>query len=92
MPDTASNQTTHLTILSKNTLFSFLGLVHSSQPEVEGATSAFTAIVKLDPREGQTILKEFGTYPEAIRNYQEAVETSVDRGWSIIYRGQALHG
>ena len=92
MRDSANHQTVHLTILSKNTLFSFLGIVHSSQPEVEGVGNPFTAIVKLDPREGQPILKEFTTYPEAIRNYQEAVETSVSRGWSIIYRGQALQG
>lgn len=83
---------THLTILSKNTLFSFLGLVHTQRPTSEEDGQAFTAIVKLDPREGQPILKEFTTYSEAFHSYHDAVDTSISRGWSVIYRGIPLNG
>jgi hypothetical protein len=49
-------------------------------------------VVKLDPREGQPIMKHFKTTSEAARSYEEAVNTSIERGWSIVYRGAPLFG
>lgn len=83
---------TYLTILTKNSVFSFLGLVRAEVVESDGDTRPLTAVVKLDPREGEPILKEFATSGEARRSYEEAVSTSVDRGWSVVYRGLPLHG
>lgn len=85
--------TTYLTILTKNTMFSFLGLVRAEElVDTDGRTKPFTAVVKLDPREGQPILKQFETRSEAARNYEDAINTSVERGWSIVYRGAPLFG
>jgi hypothetical protein len=85
--------TTYLTILTKNTMFSFLGLVRAEElVDTDGQTKPCTAVVKLDPREGQPIMKHFKTAGEASRSYEEAVNTSIDRGWSIVYRGGPLFG
>jgi len=85
--------TTYLTILTKNSMFSFLGLLRAEElVDTDGRTKPFTAVVKLDPREGQPILKHFETRGEAARNYEEAVATSVERGWSVVYRGGQLFG
>ncbi|MGH9755341.1 MAG: hypothetical protein ACREA2_21390 [Blastocatellia bacterium] len=85
--------TTYLTILSKNTMFSFLGLVRAEElVDTDGRTEPFTAVVKMDPREGQPIMKHFETISEAARSYQEAVNTSIERGWSVIYQGAPLRG
>jgi len=85
--------TTYLTILSKNTMFSFLALVRAEElVDTDGQTKPFTAVVKLDPREGQPIMKHFKTTSEAARNYEDAVNTSVERGWSVVYRGAPLFG
>jgi hypothetical protein len=85
--------TTYLTILSKNTMFSFLGLAPGEElVDTDGQTKPSTAVVKLDPREGQPIMKHFKTTSEAARSYHEAVNTSIERGWSIVYRGAPLFG
>jgi len=85
--------TTYLTILSKNTMFSFLALVRAEElVDTDGQTKPLTAVVKLDPREGQPIMKHFKTTSEAARNYEDAVNTSVERGWSVVYRGAPLFG
>jgi len=85
--------TTYLTILTKNTMFSFLGLVRSEElVDTDGRTKPSTAVVKLDPREGQPIMKHFKTPSEAARSYEEAINTSVERGWSVVYRGSPLFG
>jgi hypothetical protein len=85
--------TTYLTILSKNAMFSFLALVRAEElVDTDGQTKPFPAVVKLDPREGQPIMKHFKTTSEAARNYEDAVNTSVERGWSVVYRGAPLFG
>lgn len=83
---------TYLTILTKNSLFSFLGLVRAEMADSESKNKPITAVVKLDPREGQPILKQFDRNSEAVRNYEEAISTSVERGWSVVYRGAPLFG
>lgn len=82
----------YLTILTKNSIFSFLGLVRAEMVDAEGSTRPLTAVVKLDPREGEPVLKEFTTSSEARRHYEEAITTSVERGWSVVYRGLPLYG
>jgi hypothetical protein len=83
---------TCVTILTKHSLFSFLGLVQAALVESEAETKPFMAIVKLDPREGQPLLKQFSSSREAIRSYEEALSTSLERGWSVVYRGRPLQG
>jgi hypothetical protein len=84
---------THLTILTKNNLFSFLGLVRGQLlDEEDSSPKDVTAVVKLDPREGKPWLKQFETGGEAVRDYEVAVDTSLDRGWSVVYRGNPLMG
>jgi hypothetical protein len=83
---------TYLTILTKNSLFSFLGLVRAEMVDSESNTKPITAVVKLDPREGQPILKQFDRNSEAVRSYEEAISTSLERGWSVVYRGAPLFG
>lgn len=83
---------TYLTILTKNSIFSFLGLVRAEMVDSDGKGKSFTAVVKLDPREGEPVLKEFQTSGEALRNYEDAITTSIDRGWSVVYRGLPLKG
>ncbi|MGH9844641.1 MAG: hypothetical protein ACREEM_38470 [Blastocatellia bacterium] len=83
---------TYLTILTKNSIYSFLGLVRAEMVDSEENTRAVSAVVKLDPREEQPLLKQFETRGEAIRNYQEAINTSLERGWSVVYRGTPLFG
>lgn len=87
-----NTSSTLLTILTKNSLFSFLGLVRTEVVEVDEPSKSLTAIIKLDPREGQPFLKQYDTKTEAIRSYEDAINTSITRGWSIVYRGQPLHG
>ena len=91
--------TTQLTILQKNGLFSFLGLIQAQQLQLneleEFQTSEprpTTAVVKLDPREGQPLLKQFETRREALSKYEDAISTSLERGWSVVYRGIPLRG
>jgi len=85
--------TTYLTILTKNAMFSFLGLAPGEELiDTDSRRKPFTAVVKLDPREGQPIMKHFKTSGEAVRSYQEAINTSVERGWSVVYRGAPLFG
>jgi hypothetical protein len=86
-------QTTFLTILSKNSMFSFLGLLRAETAvDPDGKSKSIAAVVKLDPREGQPILKQFETRNEALRNYRDAINTSIERGWSVVYRGAPLFG
>lgn len=87
-----NNSTTFLTILTKNSLFSFLGLVRAALVEAEENTKPLTAIIKLDPREGQPFLKQYNTKNEAVRSYEDAISTSIERGWSVVYQGQPLRG
>jgi hypothetical protein len=84
--------TTQLTILTKNDLFSFLGLVEAQLLDPSEEAKPVTAVIKLDPREDAPLLKEFSTSGEAIRNYKSAINTSVERGWSVVYRGEPLIG
>jgi len=67
-------------------------LVHTELVEADDETKPFMAIVKLDPREGQPLLKQFNSNREAIRSYEDALSTSLERGWSVVYRGQPLQG
>ncbi len=83
---------TYLTILTKNSIYSFLGLVRAEMVDSDEKTRAVSAVVKLDPREEQPLLKQFETRGEAIRSYQEAINTSLERGWSVVYRGTPLFG
>jgi len=95
-----NDKKTFVTILSKNGLFSFLGLIET---DVEETTDPFSedsekdvtqanAIVKLDPREENAVVKQFSSRNGAIRAYQEAITTSLDRGWALVYRGNPLEG
>ena len=84
--------TTYLTIMTKNSLFSFLGLVRAEMVDADDHAKPVTAVVKLDPREGQPVLKQFDTRSEAVRSYEEAVNTSIERGWRVIYRGRPMFG
>jgi hypothetical protein len=88
----SDKSTTYLTILTKNSLFSFLGLVRAEMVDADDRSKAVTAVVKLDPREDQALLKQFETNHEAVRSYEEAVNTSVERGWAVVYRGTPLFG
>jgi len=89
---------TYTTIMTKHSLFSFLGLVGTErtakrEPIDSDPESRFiSAVIKLDPREGQPVLREYPTRGEAIRHYHDAVATSVARGWQVIYRGRPLWG
>ena len=87
-----NNQATYLTILSKNDIFSFLGLVRAEMVDSNEQLKPLNAVIKLDPREGQPLLKQFDTRGEAVRNYQDAISTSTDRGWSVVFCGQPLFG
>jgi len=85
--------TTYLTILTKNSMYSFLGLLRAETAvDPDGKSKSIVAVVKLDPREGQPILKQFETRNEAVRNYKDAIDTSIERGWSVVYRGEPLFG
>ena len=86
---------TYLTIMSKNDLFSFLGLVGLEMVDSDNEgeqTTPITAVVKLDPREGKPIMREYPTRSEAVRQYREAITTSESRGWLVVYRGQPIWG
>jgi len=83
---------TYLTILIKNDLFSFLGLVNAHLVDSNQTAKPVTAVVKLDPREGEPLLKQFETSGEAIHQYETAIDTSIERGWSVVYRGVPLFG
>ena len=85
--------TTYLTILTKNTMYSFLALVRAEElVDTDGRTKPFTAVVKMDPREGQPIMKHFKTTSDAARSYKDAVNTSIERGWTVVYQGAPLFG
>lgn len=86
------NSTTFLTILTKHNIFSFLGLVRAEIVEPDQESRSVAAIIKLDPREGEPLLKQFETRGEALRSYEAAFTTSLERGWSVVYRGEPLHG
>lgn len=90
---------TQLTILQKNGLFSFLGLIKAQQLKLdeledflESEERPKIAVVKLDPREGQPMLKQFETSREALSKYEDAISTSLERGWNVVYRGIPLRG
>ena len=91
--------TTQLTILQKNGLFSFLGLIKAQQLKLDELEDFLEpeerpkiAVVKLDPREGQPMLKQFETSREALSKYEDAISTSLERGWNVVYRGIPLRG
>jgi hypothetical protein len=88
----SNKATTYLTIMSKNSMFSFLGLVGVEMIDTEDDVKPVIAVIKLDPREGQPIMREYPTRGEAIRQYQEAITTSIARGWQVIYRGCPMWG
>lgn len=84
---------THLTLLSKNDMFSFLGVVQTEADEEDDFDfEPMNAVIKLDPRDSQPFVKEFETHREAVRSYRKAVDTSIERGWRVIYRGQPMFG
>ena len=90
---------TQLTILQKNGLFSFLGLIKAQQLKLDELEDFLEpeerpkiAVVKLDPREGQPMLKQFETSREALSKYEDAISTSLERGWNVVYRGIPLRG
>ena len=90
---------TQLTILQKNGMFSFLGLIQAHQLSLESVDSLegtewkeTSAVVKLDPREGQPLLKQFESNREAIHKYHDAINTSIERGWEIVFRGSPIYG
>jgi hypothetical protein len=90
---------TQLTILQKNGLFSFLGLIKAQQLKLDEMEDFLEpeerpkiAVVKLDPREGQPMLKQFETSREALSKYEDAITTSLERGWNVVYRGIPLRG
>jgi hypothetical protein len=90
---------TQLTILQKNGLFSFLGLIKAQELKLdeledflESEARPKIAVVKLDPREGQPMLKQFETSREALSKYEDAISTSLERGWNVVYRGIPLRG
>lgn len=94
---------TQLTILQKNGLFSFLGLIKAQQLKLDDLNDLdefrepsearpTIAVVKLDPREGQPMLKQFETSREAMSKYEDAISTSLERGWNVVYRGIPLRG
>lgn len=60
--------------------------------DATGKPKAVNAVVKLDPREGEPFLKQFDTQLEAVKGLEEAVSTSIDRGWHIVYRGRPMFG
>lgn len=84
--------TTYLTIMAKNGMFSFLGLVGMEMVDADEEMRPVSAVIKLDPRDGQPVMREYPTRNEAIRHFNEAVDTSVARGWRILYRGHPLWG
>ncbi|MFN7828720.1 MAG: hypothetical protein ACK562_07335 [Acidobacteriota bacterium] len=88
----SNKATTYLTIMSKNSMFSFLGLVGVEMIDTEDEVKPVIAVIKLDPREGQPIMREYPTRGEAIRQYHEAITTSIARGWQVIYRGCPMWG
>ena len=83
---------TQLTILQKNDLFSFLGLVNAQVLDEDEGARPVPAVIKLDPREGEPFLKQFETSGEALRSYEGAIHTSLERGWRVVYRGVPLFG
>ena len=84
--------TTYLTIMSKNSMFSFLGLFGVEMIDSDDEVKPVIAVIKLDPREGQPIMREYPTRSEAIRQYRDAIATSISRGWQVVYRGCPMWG
>lgn len=82
----------YLAILTKHELFSFLGIVEAEVLHEDAEAEAVTAVIKLDPREGEPRIKQFATRSEAIRAYEEAIATSLDRDWRVVYRGTPISG
>ena len=87
---------TQLTILQKNGMFSFLGYINAHQLKLDAMSESefqkMIAVVKLDPREGQPMLKQFDTSSEALTSYEGAIHTSVERGWEVVFRGLPMYG
>ena len=75
-------------------MFSFLGLIKAHQLKLEFSLEEemkqTIAVVKLDPREGQPMLKQYDTNHEAVTNYNGAINTSVERGWEVDMGEQKL--
>lgn len=83
---------TYLTILIKSDIFTFLGLVRAEMVDADANAKTITAVIKHDPREGEPVMKQFDTGLAAIRSYEEAIDTSISRGWNVVYRGAPLIG
>jgi hypothetical protein len=64
--------------------------VRAERIDEEEQMPPVTAVVKLDPREGEPFLKQFERRHEAIRSYEAAISTSVDRVWRVVFRGAPL--
>jgi len=88
----SENATTHLTIMTKKNMFSFLGLLGVQMMDSDDGGEPVNAVIKLDPREGQPVIKEYPTRKAAIQHYEEAITTSVSRGWQVIFRGVPQRG
>jgi hypothetical protein len=81
-----------VTILNKGELYSFLSIISGTVTGEDGKTTSVNAVAKLDPREEQPLVKPFNERREAVAQYKQAIETSLERGWRVAYQGQPLFG
>ncbi|HZS04379.1 MAG TPA: hypothetical protein VFD58_06050 [Blastocatellia bacterium] len=81
-----------VTILNKGELYSLLSIISGTVTDEHGKTTSVNAVAKLDPREEQPLVKPFGERREALTQYKQAIETSLERGWRVAYQGQPLFG
>lgn len=45
-------------------------------------------VLSVNFRDNAKIIKQFNSAKETWKNFESAVETSQDRGWKIVHRGQ----
>jgi hypothetical protein len=81
-----------ITILAKTGMYSILGITTAPVFDDSGELRAATTIAKLDPRENSPVYKPFDTANEATLHYQQAIDTSLERGWLVVYQGTPLRG
>lgn len=80
------------TILCKGELYSLLSIFSGPMPDEDGQITNVNAVAKLDPREETPLIRPFNERREAITQYKQAIETSLERGWHVAYQGQPLFG
>lgn len=83
---------TVITILNKGELYSLLSIFSGPLPDAEGNLTNVNAVAKLDPREKLPLIKPFDERREAVAQYKQAIETSLERGWRVAFQGQPLFG